>query len=295
MTRVFILFILLIYSLPGLRSQSTDSLLQRDTIPKNSTILYSIKPGLQARDYQGIFTENKLLNYKASPVSLLQVPRKIISGDGLFYVLAGILLLFGICRTAYSRYFSNMFRVFFNSSLRQSQLTDQLVQDKLPSLLFNFFFIAIVGLYCYFLLTGSIARNVPTNWLLLGICVVGVAVIYFVKFLTLQFTGWITGYKPEAEMYTFIIFLINKIIGICLLPVVIVFAFSDRTVSQVFLILSYLLIGAMILMRFIRSYGLLQHRIKVSRFHFFLYIFALEILPLILIYKAVMIFFPINS
>jgi hypothetical protein len=40
---------------------------------------------------------------------------------------------------------------------------------------------------------------------------------------------------------------------------------------------------------------LLQQRLKVSRFHFFMYIVALEILPLLLIYKTVMIYLSKNT
>ena len=241
-----------------------------------------------------LLDDNHFLNSKSTSVSLLQLIQKKEDKNVFFYLLAALVLLLGIAKTAYSRYFSNMFRVFFNSSLRQSQLTDQLLQDQLPSLIFNIFFVILGGLYFYLLTSYLHPTSNQSNWYLLGICIAGFATIYLVKFITLKFTGWITGYKQEVDIYTFIVFLINKIIAICLLPIVIVMTFSDQKIKTAFILISFILIGTMLLMRFFRSYSLLQHRMKVSRFHFFLYIFSVEVLPLFIIYKAATSFFRIS-
>ncbi|MEP6711949.1 MAG: DUF4271 domain-containing protein [Ferruginibacter sp.] len=277
--------------------QSQDSVFHK----KDSIDFYSPSEEIPVFTLTSLLNDNHILNSKSTPVSLAQIIKKKEDKNIFFYLLAALVLLLGIARTTYPRYFSNIFRVFFNSSLRQSQLTDQLSQDKLPSLIFNILFVILAGLYfylltTYLLLTGSLHfTRPPTTGYLLSLCVGAFAVIYFVKFMALKFTGWITGYKQEADIYTFIVFLINKIIAICLLPIVIVMAFSEQEVAGIFILISFILIGAMLLMRFFKSYGLLQHRLKVSRFHFFLYIFSVEVLPLFLIYKGVMFFFVIKS
>jgi hypothetical protein len=265
-----------------------------DTATIRSDSLIMAAPQRMVSAQSTLVAENIYLNSKATPVALAIRPRKMAGEDGYFYLLLGITLLFGIAKAGYSRYFANLFRVFFNSSLRQSQLTDQLVQDQLPSLVFNFMFVLCGGLYLYFLIRFYGMVSISVDWKLMGLCVMLFAAVYFVKYLTLKFTGWLTGYKQEADIYTFIIFLINKIIGICLLPVVIVLAFSERQVASVFVLASAILVGLLLLMRFYRSYGLLEARIKVSRFHFFLYIFSVEILPLFIIYKAAVLFLNKN-
>ena len=241
-----------------------------------------------------LLKENLLLNSRTTPVSLIASARVTHSKDIFFYFMAFIVLLLGILKVSYSRYFSNLFRVFFNSSLRQGQLTDQLLQAKLPSLLFNIFFILVAGWYTYFLLVHFAKIERYGNLEILSLCMAGVLVIYLVKFCTLKFTGWITGYKAEAETYIFIVFLINKIIAVCLVPLIIVMTFSRSDLAYAAMLLSLMLIGLMLLMRFFRSFGLLQNRIKVSRFHFFIYITGIEILPLLLIYKAVVLLISKN-
>lgn len=114
--------------------------------------------------------------------------------------------------------------------------------------------------------------------------------IYFIKFCTLKFTGWITGLGEAVDIYVFVIFLINKIIGIFLVPFIIILSFSDLQIVSIAALVSLMVIGVFLLLRFFRSYGLVQNQLKISKFHFFLYIAGLEILPLLLIYKGLMVY-----
>lgn len=288
----FYLILLLLFIFNWAFAQQADT-----TLPAKDSILLPIRDSVSVSVVQPmvspldeLLATNRYLNSKGTPVSLTVRTKKVNDQDPLFYLLAGLIFFFGIIRTIYARYFSTLFRVFFNSSLRQSQLTDQLQQSNLPSLFFNLIFLMAGGFYVYFLLQRLSTDEYGINWILLGSCVAIFMIIYLVKFLTLKFVGWVTGYKQEADTYIFIIFLINKIIGICLLPVIVILSFSPSSIVNIVIIISYLLIGVMLLLRFFRSYGLLQHKLKVSRFHFFLYIFSVEILPLMLIYKAVNVF-----
>jgi len=75
---------------------------------------------------------------------------------------------------------------------------------------------------------------------------------------------------------------------------VIIMAFSEKELSNVALILSFVIICIMLLMRFFRSYSLLQNKLKISRFHFFIYIIGIEIIPIMVIYKVALFFMSKN-
>ena len=230
--------------------------------------------------------ENSLLNSTGTPVSLAVSSRKEQNKDSIFYLLTGMVLLLAFFRFFFARYFSNLFRVFFNTSLRQSQLTDQLLQAKLPSLFFNLFFIISGGLYSYFLMIHYHWLNDQNTWIMIGSCIGILGFIYFMKFCTLKFTGWITGYSEETNTYVFIFFLINKIMGIFLVPFIIVMAFSGNAIVRTAIPVSLVIIGLLLVLRLFRSYGLLQNQLKISRFHLLLYVIGIELLPLLLIYKG---------
>ena len=245
-------------------------------------------------DTNAVLLKNKLLNSRAEPVSLAVQLKKAKSRDSFFYLIAGMILLLACLKYFYSRYFANLFRVFFNTSLRQSQITDQLLQAKLPSFLFNIFFVISGGIYVYVLLSHYHLTKVNNEWVFIFSSIALMGLIYFIKYCTLKFTGWITGLGEAVDIYVFIIFLINKIIGIFLVPFIIILTFSELQIVKIAALVSLMSIGIFLLLRFFRSYGLLQNQFKISKFHFFVYITGLEILPLLLIYKGLMVFITKN-
>ncbi len=243
---------------------------------------------------QNILKKNKFLNISGKPVEMKIYSRKQTSEDSIFYILLLLIAALSFLRFFYVRYFNNLFRVFFNTSLRQSQLTDQLLQAKLPSLFFNLIAVFSGGIFFYFLLKyfDRVNESRPLNAIFL--CSLFVTAIYFLKFITLKFTGWLSGYKEITNTYIFIIFLINKILGILLLPFIVVMAFSIPVLIKVSILIAILLTALMFLLRFFRSYGLLQNQLKISRTHFLLYITGIEIMPLLLIYKALLLLLSKN-
>ena len=60
--------------------------------------------------------------------------------EGLFYSLLGMLLVLAVLRRSFPKYWSDLFRLFFRTTLRQRQLRDQMELASLPSLAMNIFF-----------------------------------------------------------------------------------------------------------------------------------------------------------
>ena len=116
------------------------------------------------------------------------------------------------------------------------------------------------------------------------------AILYGVKFLFLRFSGWIFNVKEATSTYIFIVYLINKISGIILVPFVIIIAFADQAVISVAVTTSLLILGLLFSYRYLISYAPVRKEIKVSAIHFFFYLCAFEIIPLLLIYKVLMIY-----
>ena len=268
------------------KKDADSSVFKRDTV-KNFIASYQTT-------FQSILKENSFLNSKGKPLAMSVYPRKNVSEDVIFYILLVVIAALSFLRFFYLRYFNNLFRVFFNTSLRQSQLTDQLLQAKLPSLFFNIVAVISGGLFSYFLLkyAGVFLQSNPFTVIIL--CSLCMGAIYLLKFITLKFTGWVTGYKEVTNTYIFIIFLINKILGIVLLPFIVVMAFSVPVLIKVSALTAILFTVLMFLLRFFRSYGLLQNQLKISHAHFIMYIVGIEIVPVLLIYKGLVLLLSKN-
>lgn len=273
---------------PQLPANDSTSLMQQaatDTMAPDTVVI-------PVQDIETILQDNRWLGYHQPPVSYPEAPKNRAGQNFIFYYILFLLALFALCRAAFPKYFSNLFRVFFNTSLRQGQITDQLLQAKLPSLLFNVLFVFTAGFYLYLLLMHSVFRQQGTAPWLLAVIVAAVAIMYIVKYAVIRFTGWVSGYTREADAYVFIVFLVNKIIGVVLLPILLIMAFSKTPLSEIGFTVSVIVIVLIFLLRFLRSYENLHRRLQVSRFHFLLYLVGVEILPLLIIYKAAMKYLP---
>jgi hypothetical protein len=52
--------------------------------------------------------------------------------------------------------------------------------------------------------------------------------VYLVKYLFLLFTGWVFNSQEATGSYVFVVFLVNKVMGVLLIPFLLIFAFAVR-------------------------------------------------------------------
>ncbi|HET6254078.1 MAG TPA: DUF4271 domain-containing protein [Puia sp.] len=210
------------------------------------------------------------------------------SKDTLFYLIVAILFYFASIRLFFEKYFSNLMTLFFRVSLRQQQIREQVLQTPLPSLLLNILFVISAGLYACFLLHYSRWGAGINFWVLYLYCMALLAAIYLVKFVVLKFIGWVFSISRATDIYIFVVFLVNKMLGIFLLPFLIVITFSGDEWRQVFITISLATVFVLWGYRILASYRPVRNEIKLTPFYFFLYLCAFEIAPLLLIYKVLL-------
>ena len=240
---------------------------------------------------QQAFDESKFFNFSSTAINITSDKVEFKGKEILFYALIALLLFFALIRYLYPKYIIDLFRVTFRTTLKQRQISEQLVQSPVPSLLLNFFFLVSASLYISFLLQRYELTRDINFWFMCLYCFAALTVIYLMKFLSLKLSGWLFNISSTTDDYIFIVFIINKIIGIFLLPFLILLAFSEGGIYDAAFTLSYIGVFLLLAYRFILSYGLVRNQIRLNPFHFFLYLCAFEIVPLLLIYKALMLWF----
>jgi hypothetical protein len=208
------------------------------------------------------------------------------SSDLIFYVLLGLFFYFAVIKTFFSKYVNNLLAIFLRITLKQQQLREQLLQSPFPSLLLNILFILNGGFYISLLLDNYQQTLVPNFWLQCAYCSLLLVLIYSGKLIILKCVGWIFNITKATDTYIFIVFLVNKMLGIFLLPFLVLIVFEPNQVKQVFVTLSLIFIILLFLYRFFFSFRPLQNEIRWSLFQFFIYLCAFELAPLILIYKV---------
>ncbi|MBA3828045.1 MAG: DUF4271 domain-containing protein [Taibaiella sp.] len=204
-----------------------------------------------------------------------------------FYLLLFLCLLLGLIRMSDHKYFQNVWRAFWNPTLSSRQLREQLENASFPNLLMNIFFTISAGAYIYYagmLLIPQRSGVIPPSLLLLML-IAGVMVIYIAKYAVIRFSGWAFRIQTVTAQYLFNVFLINKIIGMVLMPFVILFAFAGSGYSYPVLMVSFAVIGLLLINRYTRSWQVFGSFFQYSKFHFFTYLCASELLPLALLMK----------
>ncbi len=206
--------------------------------------------------------------------------------DLLFYWLAGGVLVLGIIRIAFSKYFSDMLRIFSQTTFRQKAIRDQLVQNRLASLLMNLFFCFSAGTFLYQLGAYRQWFGPGTVWWQQSVlCMAFVAAVYAVKYMTIHLSGWLFGLRELADTYTFMVFLVNKVVGIMLLPASIALALGVADLKAMMVVASLFGLGFLFLYRYVLAVPLLRQHVRVIPFHFFIYFCAFEIVPVLVIYR----------
>ena len=258
---------------------------QNDTVHLSTAYGSTILPLIEHHPYY---------NVEDNIVVMPSQPSNASKKDELFYIMCGVLLFLGILKVGFPKYFQDLFNVFWRSAFRQKQIRDQLQQAGMTTLLFNIFFVFSLALFAYLIivyLKGAIANP----WILFSICFFSIAFVYTFKYFILKLSGWMFGQEEALDTYTFIVFMVNKILSILIIPFTLVLAFSDKPFQQIAFTASILLIIFLLIYRFIVGYIGMRNELKISELHLFLYVCGFEIIPALLIYRMLVDLFERSS
>ncbi len=259
---------------------------------RDSTIVAAVIDSVATREVvktsalEQILKENIFLNVDTAAQVFTQAERKQTGAYNLyFYVILGLVLFYAFFFFFFRKYVSDVFRLYLNTSLNKSQITDQLRQDELPSLLSNVIFIVGMGLFATQIISPNAGEEINKLEYLAYISGL-LAVIYLVKYFSLKFTGWVSSFSTQAGLYIFIVFVVNKVLGFIILPVAVIVALGSSSIKEPAVIIGIVVVFALLLTRFIKAFNIIRSNAKIQILHFVIFIIAVEVLPLMLLFKA---------
>ena len=270
--------------------------LNTDSILKVLDVHFGIRDSLKftfaqtpnSRELIQEFLGNHLqFNFLRNPIRLNIEEKNEKRDEYFFYLLWSLLFFYALLRNIFAKYHDNLFVLFFRATMRQQQIKDQLLQSPIASLLFNLFFFLTMSLFIALVARDyNFASNISFNDLwILGFIIL--AFIYLVKFIVTKTLGWVLNMEKASDAYIFVVFLVNKVTGILLLPVILLISFPNKYLLAALVALTVLLLFFLIVYRYRISYRQIKAEIKLSPFHFFLYLCAFEVAPLLILKKVV--------
>ena len=139
-------------------------------------------------------------------------------------------------------------------------------------------FIIQAGLFIYHALLiyqyhGSVMDNI---WASIAL-VLG---IYIIRHSVIRYLRWLFNNEKELTLFGFDISIFNTMVGLILLPINILLIFGPENIHKPLVIIGIIAIGGAYLMRQLRWLLTARTLIAHSLFLFFVYLCAVEILPL---------------
>jgi hypothetical protein len=276
-------------SLQQVRDSILHSLVERKQRSVDKAYAVAPFPSVYGQWTGGFLKNDKRYNVTSPVPRVREIIRVPPSFEWVFYLFCGVLLLLSFLRLSFYKFFTDLFKVFFNTSMRQKQIKEQLSQSPLPSLMLNIFFFITGGIFIYFLALHYGYESASPTFLTVLICIGAVALLYFGKFLFLTLAGWMFDKKAASDNYLFTVFMVNKMAGLFLLPMDILMAYSEKSGREVVITLTIIGLVAVGIVRMVRGFQSVSNSLKINPIHFITYVAAFEVIPVLLIYKVLLV------
>ncbi len=204
-------------------------------------------------------------------------------------VLTGLLLfsvaLTGFVRIINFKYLQELFSaVLFSQYARKMQKEDSL-RNKKAAFTLNFLFLFNTSLFIYQLI---VYKNIPTQFghslVLIPITMALVFCFGLVKGIAYRFVGFVFENEQDTKEYLFYGSLYDKVFGIIILPIILVVPYIEESVHTILFNTGIIMFILLYLIQLFKGFAIILKN-PASLFYMFLYLCALEILPLIVMYN----------
>jgi hypothetical protein len=208
--------------------------------------------------------------------------------DKNFFIAIGVLLIFALIRSMFTKYVKDLWQITLQNTFRLSAIKAQISANATASLLMNIYFAIVLGCFLNVLLQYNQIVIINNSIVQLILCCTLVGIVYTLKYLFVLICGVLFQQKKASSDYIFIIFLCNKIIAMLLMPIVLYLLVSN-TYQKTFIVIALFIICVLFLFRHLFSLLTIVKQLQMQKLHFFMYLCATEILPLMIAYKFLVI------
>jgi len=231
------------------------------------------------------------LGYTEKPTSNIVLPvrdKQPTGTDWLTVLLFVAIVLFATIRYSYVKYIKHLFTSLVNYPtsvrlLQESNYPASHAAYRLDVIFYITFSVFVYQVFNYFEWAGANHRILFFAWTAAG------AIVYFHgKKLLFHITGSLFQTRSETSEFLFNVNNFNRSLGLIMLPLVALTAFSPSQNTDFMILAGIAIVMAFYLLLLQRGILILLRK-QFSIFYLFLYLCTLEFLPLLLIYKVVVV------
>jgi hypothetical protein len=191
------------------------------------------------------------------------------------------LFLLILLKVYYQKYITRVMNTMLNFQLADNLFREKNSLAKRAFFLLNLNFIFVFSLFIlmiFRLLSLGYFDHSLKDYLLI-ICLVSFIVL--VRFLIFYSTAYVFKWMPAVHAHLHVNYLINKNLGLLLLPIVFIAIYTTPLYSKIMLIIGIILVIIFTVFRLIRGFQIIL-RNGILLFYAILYLCTLELLPIVL-------------
>lgn len=225
-----------------------------------------------------ISVEEPVKEVPATQLPETEERQKPSKGIQIFLLLISLLFLIFIVNVERS-FVRDLWKVISNENYSSLHLRNQRNTMRQILLLMGYLvFIIQGGIFMYHALVlfnyqGTLFDNVWS-------CMLLVLIVYIIRHAVIGYLRWLFNNDKEMTLFSFDISIFNIMVGLVLLPINVLMNFGPDTLFKPLIIIGLIVVVLAYLMRQLRWMLTARHLITNSLFLFFVYLCAVEILPL---------------
>ena len=214
-------------------------------------------------------------------------PTQAVSKDrgALFGIILGLSLLLAFLFAGFRSSFNKAYQNITNSSILKQSYREMSTIGQLPLNIWYVFSWISIGTFI-FLLMRYYGLGLSTSTLGNFAYSVGIiSVLMLLKHAVLFFIGTIFPVQKEVQLYNFLVIIFGVALGVALVPANIFIAYLANDLVSYAIYIALAIVVILYLLRAFRGLMISNRLLTFHRFHFLLYICAVEIAPVIILLK----------
>jgi hypothetical protein len=218
----------------------------------------------------------------------MELPLNKANEDWKFWLSLFLLAFLAIIRFGYPKDFDELNQTFKSWGISQQVIRDLGVGVPFGVVLLNIFSSLVISFYVFLLLQHFKVALIEPSWLLMIFSFVCVEVVLLLRYILLKTAEIIFPFRKELKLYNFYEIQVNRVLGVCLFPMLLLIAFSIPAISSIALVGSFIIVGTMLLIRYTKGFTIGISYFGSHVIHFLLYLCALEIAPVLIIIRLLL-------
>lgn len=203
----------------------------------------------------------------------------------LIFFLLAIFSYMSILLSIFPKSIKLFFHAFLSNAAARNIQREYQSLLKLENFACYLLFAAAMGAFC-FMLPQALSEDSGFNSVgALLMSIAGIALVYFLKHMQLNLITFIFPFGQEVQFYNFAVANTNKVLAFLLPPILFILVYIPASIqlSSLYIILSFL--GLIYLYRSISGIISAGSLILFYKFHFIVYLCAVEIAPILISLK----------